>query len=138
VGDHHRRGALAPQFVHDRLNHGHVSQIQVRRRLVEQQHVRLHHERPRQCHPLGFTTREGAPVRPGHVPHAHPLQGARHGRALVTPPQAQPVRDVLPHGRIKQKRPLEYGRHLALRRQRRSARWHQIPTIAHLPGVGRL
>ncbi len=90
VGDEDdRRAPLRVQPAHRLLDHADVVRIEVRRRLVEQQHVRTDHHRSCQRHPLRLPARQ----RPRRLAlqrgQPHLLQCGPH-LPLAVPPAAQP------------------------------------------------
>ena len=77
MGDEHGADALAaedrPEVCDQRVPRGRIERGEG---LVEQQHLRLEHERPRQGAALRLAAREGACPAPGEVPDPEALEPA--------------------------------------------------------------
>ena len=79
MGNDHRRGAHAADLVLEPFDGGEIEMV---RRLVEKQHVRLWREHPRQRRAAGFAA--GQDVRPGIAINVQPVeQGGRAVRVVT-------------------------------------------------------
>ena len=105
VGDDHHRHALARELAHDEQHLPDELGIERRGDLVEEHHVRLHHQRPRDRHPLLLAARELMRVLRRPWPRARPAQAARGARLglLAAHPADPPRRErhVVQHGQVR-------------------------------------
>jgi len=97
-----------------RQQRGPCWRVEPRERLVEQQQLRLEHERPRQRHALRLASRElPRPLIPEgrDVEALEPPLDARPVRVVAEAAEPQSQRDVLGDGHVGQERALEHRRH---------------------------
>ena len=111
MGDEHRAHALAtedpPEVGEQRVPRG---RIEGGEGLVEEQDLRLEHERPRERHALRFAPRERARRAVGELPDpemVEPPRDARPAHRRGDAAEAEPEGDVLLHGRVSEERLLE-------------------------------
>ena len=98
----HHRAALGHQRAHQPQPIGLMRGIEVGQRLVHQQHLRLHRQRPRQQHTLALTARELAQWLAGPVPRLGVAQGLFHDGMILRTRRAQPplVRQATQHHHV--------------------------------------
>ena len=92
--------------------------IEIRKRLVKEQYLRLEHQGTRHRHPLLLATRQlgrQAPVETLQAHQIQPLQRARTGFPLFETREGQAIHDVFQHAHMwKERVGLENHRHVAV------------------------
>jgi hypothetical protein len=87
-------------------------------RLVQQEHARVHDERPSEGHALLLAARQLPRLARLHAAQAHELEHLGGSPPALRPPEAtllQPVRHVVEHGEVREERVgLEHRVHVSL------------------------